>query len=119
MPIAQYVGGREHAILHLLYARFFMKVVHDLGLADAVEPFATLVNQGQVIMDGSSMSKSKGNLVELQQQLADHGVDVVPRHHAVRRSAGGRQGLGALSPTGVGKWLARLWRLAGRGRRRG
>ncbi|HZG95369.1 MAG TPA: leucine--tRNA ligase [Mycobacteriales bacterium] len=113
MPIAQYVGGREHAILHLLYARFFMKVVHDLGLADAVEPFATLVNQGQVIMDGSSMSKSKGNLVELQQQLADHGVDVVRVTMLFAGPPEDDKDWAALSPTGVGKWLARLWRLSG------
>jgi leucyl-tRNA synthetase len=65
MPVAQYVGGVEHAILHLLYSRFFMKVLHDMGMVDAVEPFAALMNQGQVINQGKAMSKSLGNGVDL------------------------------------------------------
>ena len=65
MPVAQYVGGVEHAILHLLYARFFTKVLHDMGMLDVVEPFAALMNQGQVVNQGKAMSKSLGNGVEL------------------------------------------------------
>ena len=63
MPVGQYTGGVEHAILHLLYSRFFTKVLYDLGMVGFTEPFPKLMNQGQVIYDGSSMSKSKGNLV--------------------------------------------------------
>ena len=77
MPVDQYVGGVTHAILHLLYARFFIKVLHDLGMVEFVEPFTRLLNQGMVQMDGAAMSKSRGNLVRLSDELADHGVDAV------------------------------------------
>jgi len=77
MPAAQYVGGVEHAILHLLYSRFVTKVLHDLGWVDVVEPFATLLNQGQVLNGGRAMSKSLGNGVELGRQLDRWGVDAV------------------------------------------
>ncbi|WP_069385299.1 leucine--tRNA ligase [Cellulosimicrobium cellulans] len=77
MPAAQYVGGVEHAILHLLYSRFVTKVLHDLGWVDVVEPFATLLNQGQVLYGGRAMSKSLGNGVELGGQLDRWGVDAV------------------------------------------
>jgi leucyl-tRNA synthetase len=76
-PVNLYVGGVEHAILHLLYSRFFTKVLFDLGLVDFVEPFTALVNQGQVINRGKAMSKSLGNGVDLGQQLAAHGVDAI------------------------------------------
>ena len=65
MPAAQYVGGVEHAILHLLYSRFFTKVLHDMGMVDFVEPFSALLNQGEVINEGRGMSKSLGNGVNL------------------------------------------------------
>ncbi|WP_435736459.1 class I tRNA ligase family protein [Cellulosimicrobium sp. PMB13] len=77
MPAARYVGGVEHAILHLLYSRFVTKVLHDLGWVDVVEPFATLLNQGQVLNGGRAMSKSLGNGVELGAQLGRWGVDAV------------------------------------------
>ena len=76
-PVDLYVGGVEHAILHLLYSRFFTKVLHDMGMLDFTEPFRRLVNQGQVINQGKSMSKSLGNGVDLGQQLAAHGVDAI------------------------------------------
>ncbi len=76
-PVDLYVGGVEHAILHLLYSRFFTKVLHDMGMLDFTEPFRRLVNQGQVINQGKSMSKSLGNGVDLGQQLAEHGVDAI------------------------------------------
>ncbi|HEX9035002.1 MAG TPA: leucine--tRNA ligase [Streptosporangiaceae bacterium] len=76
-PIDLYVGGVEHAILHLLYSRFFVKVLHDMGMLDFSEPFTRLVNQGQVINQGKAMSKSLGNGVDLGQQLAAHGVDAI------------------------------------------
>jgi leucyl-tRNA synthetase len=76
-PVDLYVGGVEHAILHLLYSRFFTKVLHDMGMLDFTEPFTALVNQGQVINQGKSMSKSLGNGVDLGEQLAAHGVDAI------------------------------------------
>ncbi|WP_043630088.1 leucine--tRNA ligase [Nonomuraea candida] len=76
-PIDQYVGGIEHAVLHLLYSRFFTKVLHDMGLLDFTEPFLRMLNQGQVINGGKAMSKSLGNGVDLGQQIDDFGVDAV------------------------------------------
>jgi len=76
-PVDLYVGGVEHAILHLLYSRFFTKVLHDIGMVDFTEPFVALVNQGQVINQGKAMSKSLGNGVNLGEQLAAHGVDAI------------------------------------------
>jgi leucyl-tRNA synthetase len=66
-----------HAILHLLYARFITKVLYDLGYVTFTEPFSALLNQGMVLMDGTPMSKSKGNIVQLSEQLDEHGVDAV------------------------------------------
>ena len=76
-PVDLYVGGVEHAILHLLYSRFFVKVLHDMQMLDFIEPFTALVNQGQVINQGKAMSKSLGNGVDLGVQLAAHGVDAI------------------------------------------
>jgi leucyl-tRNA synthetase len=76
-PIDLYVGGVEHAILHLLYSRFFTKFLQDVGLVEFGEPFRRLVNQGQVINQGRAMSKSLGNGVDLSEQLAAHGVDAI------------------------------------------
>ena len=76
-PVDLYVGGVEHAILHLLYSRFFVKVLHDMRMLDFTEPFTALVNQGQVINQGKAMSKSLGNGVNLGEQLAAHGVDAI------------------------------------------
>jgi leucyl-tRNA synthetase len=74
-PVDQYTGGIEHAILHLLYARFFTKALHDAGLVPYLEPFPRLMNQGQVIFDGASMSKSKGNIVEPMPLVERWGAD--------------------------------------------
>ncbi|ACZ89833.1 leucyl-tRNA synthetase [Streptosporangium roseum DSM 43021] len=76
-PIDQYVGGVEHAVLHLLYSRFFTKVLHDMGMVDFTEPFTRLLNQGQVINQGKAMSKSLGNGVDLGEQIDSYGVDAV------------------------------------------
>ncbi|MCK2217785.1 leucine--tRNA ligase [Actinomadura sp. ATCC 31491] len=76
-PIDQYVGGIEHAVLHLLYSRFFTKVLHDMGLLDFTEPFLRMLNQGQVINGGKAMSKSLGNGVDLGRQIDEYGVDAV------------------------------------------
>ena len=75
MNVNQYIGGVEHAILHLLYARFFQMVMHDLGLVDAEEPFDNLLTQGMVIKDGAKMSKSLGNIVSPEEIQAKYGAD--------------------------------------------
>ena len=113
MPVDQYVGGVTHAILHLLYARFFMKVLYDLGMVHATEPFTRLLNQGMVIMAGSAMSKSRGNLVRLSDQLAEHGVDAVRLTMAFAGPPEDDIDWADVSPTGSARFLARAWRLAG------
>ncbi|WP_251453991.1 leucine--tRNA ligase [Veillonella intestinalis] len=75
MNVDQYIGGIEHAILHLLYSRFFVKVVHDLGLVSYDEPFRGLLTQGMVLKEGSKMSKSKGNVVSPEEIVAKYGAD--------------------------------------------
>ena len=75
MNVDQYIGGIEHAVLHLLYARFFTKVIRDLGLFDGDEPFRNLLTQGMVIKDGAKMSKSKGNVVDPEFILTKYGAD--------------------------------------------
>jgi leucyl-tRNA synthetase len=77
MPVDQYTGGVEHAILHLLYSRFLTKVLHDMGMVGFTEPFPRLMNQGQVIFGGASMSKSKGNLVEAMPFIERWGSDAL------------------------------------------
>jgi len=77
MPVDQYIGGIEHAILHLLYARFFTKALRDLGLIKVGEPFKRLLTQGMVIKDGAKMSKSKGNVVDPGEMIEKFGVDAV------------------------------------------
>jgi leucyl-tRNA synthetase len=112
MPVDQYVGGVEHAILHLLYSRFVTKVLHDLGMVDATEPFAALLNQGQVINQGKSMSKSLGNGVDLGEELEAHGVDAIRLTMVFAGPPDEDIDWADVSPAGSGKFLARAWRLA-------
>ena len=74
LPVDQYIGGIEHAILHLLYARFFHKLLRDLGIIESSEPFKALLSQGMVLKDGSKMSKSKGNIVDPNDIIAKYGA---------------------------------------------
>jgi leucyl-tRNA synthetase len=112
MPVAQYVGGVEHAILHLLYSRFFTKVLFDMGQVDFNEPFAVLMNQGQVILNGAAMSKSKGNMVDLGQQIDEFGVDAIRLTMVFAGPAEDDIDWADVSPAGSRKFLARVWRLA-------
>ena len=111
-PVDQYVGGVTHAILHLLYARFFTKVLKDMGYVDFDEPFTRLLNQGMVLMNGSAMSKSRGNLVALGDQLAEHGADAVRLTMAFAGPPEDDIDWADVSPSGSGKFLARCWRAA-------
>nr|WP_255633089.1 leucine--tRNA ligase [Demequina sp. TTPB684] len=111
-PIDQYVGGVTHAILHLLYARFFTKALRDMGMIDFGEPFTALLNQGMVQMDGSAMSKSRGNLVSLAAQLDEFGVDAIRLTMSFAGPPEDDIDWADVSPAGSAKFLARAWRLA-------
>ncbi|MEP9385135.1 leucine--tRNA ligase [Nocardioides sp. KR10-350] len=113
MPVTQYVGGVEHAILHLLYARFFTKVMHDLGMIDFVEPFSALMNQGEVINEGRGMSKSLGNGVDLGETIDEYGVDAVRLTMVFAGPPEADIDWADMSPGGSLKFLQRAWRLAG------
>ncbi len=112
LPVDQYVGGIEHAILHLLYARFFTKVLRDLGYLSASEPFDRLLTQGMVLKDGSKMSKSKGNVVDPNMMIERYGADTVrlfilfaaPPERDLEWSDKGVEG--------AHRFLQRVWRLA-------
>jgi leucyl-tRNA synthetase len=111
LPVDQYIGGIEHAILHLLYARFYHKVMRDFGLVKSDEPFARLLTQGMVLKDGSKMSKSKGNTVDPQPLIERYGADTVrmfmmfasPPEQSLEWSDEGVEG--------AHRFLKRLWRL--------
>ncbi|MER7244964.1 leucine--tRNA ligase [Kribbella sp. NPDC000426] len=112
MSVYQYVGGKEHAVLHLLYARFFVKALHDMGLLNAVEPFTRLLNQGQVINKGKAMSKSLGNGVNLGDMLDEFGVDAVRLTMVFAGPPADDIDWADMSPGGSLKFLQRAWRLA-------
>ena len=111
-PVDQYVGGVEHAILHLLYSRFFTKVLHDMGMLDFVEPFTRLMNQGQVINAGKAMSKSLGNGVDLGAELTNFGVDAVRLTMVFASPPEEDIDWADVSPSGAMKYLARVVRIA-------
>ena len=113
LEVDQYVGGIEHAILHLLYARFFHKLMRDEGLVTSDEPFKRLLTQGMVLKDGTKMSKSKGNTVDPQGLIDHYGADTVrlfsmfaaPPEQSLEWSDSGVEG--------ANRFLKRLWRLVG------
>jgi leucyl-tRNA synthetase len=111
-PVDLYVGGVEHAILHLLYARFFTKVLQDLGLIDFGEPFTRLINQGQVINGGKAMSKSLGNGVNLGDQIGLYGVDAIRLTMIFASPPQDDIDWADVNPDAMVKFLARVWRLA-------
>ncbi|MEQ8426582.1 MAG: leucine--tRNA ligase [Gammaproteobacteria bacterium] len=112
LPVDQYIGGIEHAILHLLYARFFHKLMRDLGLVKSDEPFTNLLTQGMVLKDGAKMSKSKGNTVDPQMLIDQYGADTVrlftmfasPPEQSLEWSDAGVEG--------AYRFLKRLWKMA-------
>ncbi|HWK78762.1 leucine--tRNA ligase [Microbacterium sp.] len=111
-PVDSYIGGVEHAILHLLYARFITKVLFDMGLIDFTEPFSSLINQGMVILDGAKMSKSKGNLVLFQEELDKYGADALRVGLAFAGPVEDDKDWADVSTTGAQKFLARALRLS-------
>jgi len=112
-PVDQYIGGIEHAILHLLYSRFFTKVLKDAGLVDFNEPFTNLLTQGMVIKDGSKMSKSKGNVISPEEIIGRYGADTArvfilfaaPPERDLEWSEQGVEG--------AYRFLNRVWRIVG------
>ena len=111
MPVDQYIGGVEHAILHLMYARFFTKALKDMGHLGVVEPFANLFTQGMITRDGAKMSKSKGNTVSPSEIVARHGADAA-RTYVCFMGPPERSGDWTDEGVeGVHRFLARLWRL--------
>jgi len=113
LPVDQYVGGVTHAILHLLYSRFFTKVLFDMKKLNFTEPFTRLLNQGMVLMDGSAMSKSRGNLVRLSDELATHGVDAIRISMVFAGPPEDDVDWADVSPAGSAKFLNRAWRISG------
>jgi leucyl-tRNA synthetase len=110
MPVDQYTGGAEHAVMHLLYARFFCKVVRDLGLVDFGEPFTRLFNQGQILgPDGQRMSKSRGNVVSPDEEVEKWGSDCFRAHLMFMGpwDQGGPFQTAGLA--GIWRWIQRLW----------
>ena len=112
LPVDQYIGGIEHAILHLLYARFFHKLMRDIGIVDSSEPFLSLLSQGMVLQDGVKMSKSKGNTIDPDDIINKYGADTVRLF--IMFSAPPEQSL-EWSDTGIKgshKFLKKLWSLS-------
>ncbi|MFA9430817.1 leucine--tRNA ligase [Egicoccus sp. AB-alg2] len=111
LPIDQYTGGVEHAVLHLLYARFVVKAMRDRGLVAADEPFQALLSQGQVILGGAAMSKSKGNLVVPGEVYETYGADTLRGTMLFASPPEDDIDWADVSPGGMHKWLSRVWRL--------
>ncbi|MFE0150427.1 leucine--tRNA ligase [Nonomuraea sp. NPDC059007] len=110
-PIDMYVGGVEHAVLHLLYSRFFVKVLHDMGMVGFTEPFLRQLGQGQVINGGKAMSKSLGNGVDLGKQIDDFGVDAVRLTMLFASPPEDDIDWADVSPQASQKYLARAFRV--------
>jgi leucyl-tRNA synthetase len=111
-PVDLYVGGVEHAVLHLLYARFFTKVLHDMGLVQFGEPFTRLLNQGQVINQGKAMSKSLGNGVNLGEQIERYGVDTIRLTMTFASPPEDDIDWADVNPEAMVRFLGRVWRIA-------
>ena len=113
-PVDQYTGGVEHAVMHLLYARFFTKAMRDLGLLDFDEPFVRLYNQGHILSEGEKMSKSRGNVVAPDEYVGKYGADAV-RCYLMFIGPWDRGGSWQdTGINGVSRWLNRVWDIAQR-----
>jgi leucyl-tRNA synthetase len=115
LPVDFYVGGAEHAVMHLLYARFFTKAIRDMGIIDFGEPFLKLFNQGIILQDSQKMSKSKGNVVNPDEYGATLGVDTVRAYmmFIAPWDMGGNWDDSGIA--GISRWLNRVWNLAEEG----
>ena len=111
LPVDQYIGGEEHAILHLLYARFFHKLMRDVGLVNSDEPFINLLTQGMVLKDGSKMSKSKGNTVDPQDLIEKYGADTVRLFTMFAAPPEQSLEWNDDAVEGASRFLKRVWRL--------
>jgi leucyl-tRNA synthetase len=111
MPVDQYTGGVEHAILHLMYSRFFTKVLHDMGLVAVREPFAALFTQGMILKDGVVMSKSKGNVVAVDEIVDSHGADTARVYILFMAPPEVDAEWTTQGADGVLRFLNRVWRL--------
>jgi leucyl-tRNA synthetase len=111
LPVNQYIGGIEHAILHLLYARFFTKVMYDLGIVGFQEPFARLFNQGMLYYHGAKMSKSKGNVVAPDEMVERYGAEAVRLYILFMGPAEADKEWQDAGIEGMFRFLSRLWRL--------
>jgi leucyl-tRNA synthetase len=118
LPVDQYIGGIEHAILHLLYARFYTKVLRDLGMIDFDEPFFNLLTQGMVIKDGAKMSKSLGNIVDPDDMIAKYGADTVRIFMLFASPVQNDLDWSDEGIEGAYRFLNRLWRIVHDCRRR-
>ena len=114
VSIDQYIGGVEHAILHLIYSRFWTKVMRDMGLIKNDEPAERLFTQGMVIKGGAKMSKSMGNVVSPDDMVARYGADATRMYTLVRRPTGPRTGLAGGGVRALSRFLARVYRFAAR-----
>jgi leucyl-tRNA synthetase len=113
LPVNQYIGGIEHAILHLMYARFFTKALHDMGLLGFNEPFARLFNQGMIYRFGAKMSKSKGNVVPPDELVDRYGADALRLYILFMGPADQDKEWQDTGVEGMWRFLTRLWRVVG------
>ena len=114
LPVDLYIGGIEHAILHLLYSRFFHKALRDIGMVDGDEPFKKLLTQGMVLKDGAKMSKSKGNTVDPQQFIDKYGADTVRLYMMFTSPPEQSLEWSESSVEGASRFLKRIWNLVGK-----
>jgi leucyl-tRNA synthetase len=111
MPVDQYIGGVEHAILHLLYARFITKFLHDMGMSPVAEPFERLFTQGMITLGGAKMSKSKGNVVDPLELFDSHGADALRLYHLFMGPPTDDAAWNTNGVDGTLRFLERVWRL--------
>jgi leucyl-tRNA synthetase len=116
LPVDLYVGGAEHAVLHLLYSRFWHKVLYDLGLVNTVEPFQRLINQGMILgEDGQKMSKSRGNVINPDDIIKEYGADTLRLYEMFMGPLEVSKPWNMAGLVGVSRFLERLWAIGERG----